>query len=389
MKRFHIYLMVGCLILYGWFFIVPVFFSGQTMMFYRYIYTMPTIGADLSQMLVYSSSWIHGKSAYIGNNLYPPLATALFTPLLLVDSSFAYLIVTIFTLCCFAFITFYLPFIQFRAFMPALVILSTGLFSYGLQFEIERGQFNVIAMTLCLSGLWIFHKLPRYRGLSYVLFTLAVQLKVYPMLFIIMFIKETDLKSNIRRLILLSAANIALLFVLGITTFYEFMHSIQSQMSDPNSWWGNHSIQSFLVFVQKYYDPTFNKDSWQIILFLGVITLIGVMFWRYRTNPFNPSFLLACTIGAMLLPSVSHDYKLSILCAPMAMLFAEQQEKMNPWLLFIYASMLFSYSFKPMFLWNNLPALFAMLVILTWTNRHDTQPRLADTKTKTKAYRQR
>ena len=56
----------------------------------------------------------------------------------------------------------------------------TGLTSHGLQFELERGQFNVVAISLCLLAVYIFHYQVKYRHFGYLLFLVAVQLKVYP-----------------------------------------------------------------------------------------------------------------------------------------------------------------------------------------------------------------
>ncbi len=38
-----------------------------------------------------------------------------------------------------------------------LVVFATGLISYGLQFELERGQFNVIAVSLAYLAIWMYH----------------------------------------------------------------------------------------------------------------------------------------------------------------------------------------------------------------------------------------
>jgi hypothetical protein len=99
-----------------------------------------------------------------------------------------------------------------------------------------------------------------------------------------------------------------------------------------------------------------------------------------KWNGINSYLLLACTIGALLIPSVSHDYKLSILAAPVAFLFndelsvAERAHQLHLHIIFIvltlivsvsYSLTLFSYTNKPAMLSNNFPALFTMLLIVT------------------------
>jgi len=90
--------------------------------------------------------------------------------------------------------------------------------------------------------------------------------------------------------------------------------------------------------------------------------------------------LLACTIGALLIPPVSHDYKLSILAAPVAILLSEMSSYtegairsprhfLTMMLVFIlsfaYSTTLFSYTNKPLFMAYNFPALMTMLLVTT------------------------
>lgn len=102
--------LLGFLVPYLLFFIRPVFFSSQTMLFIKYVPTLDPIGYDLKQMLSYSKSWFIAKQTpYIGNNLYPPLASILFTPLLAAGSSLAFKIVTLVNILSYVLITFALP----------------------------------------------------------------------------------------------------------------------------------------------------------------------------------------------------------------------------------------------------------------------------------------
>ena len=66
------------------------------MEFPAYVPAIDPIGVDLQQMLSYSDSLFTARQTpYIGFNLYPPLASVLFIPLLTVEFSLAYKIVTL------------------------------------------------------------------------------------------------------------------------------------------------------------------------------------------------------------------------------------------------------------------------------------------------------
>jgi len=378
----------GFLISYLLFFIKPIFLSAQVMQFFKYVPAIEPIGVDLKQMLSYSESWfIANQTPYIGKNLYPPLASVLFTPLLILNFALAFKVITLVNVLCYILITLVFPLRagKNKQFSPLLMLMFvTGLFSYGFQFELERGQFNVIAMFFCFLAIWIYHN-GKYRYLAYFLFIFSVQLKVYPFIFIVMFIKNwRDWKNNIKRFSALTILNLALFFVLGPQVFIDFVKAIMAQTLNPYIWVGNHSIRSFVTLASKNWAWAFLHPRLTQLAFLFIIAvcifIIMLQCYRQKWNGINSYLLLACTIGALLIPSVSHDYKLSILAAPVAFLFndelsfAERAHQFHLHIIFIvltltvsvsYSLTLFSYTNKPAMLSNNFPALFTMLLIVT------------------------
>ena len=125
-----------------------------------------------------------------------------------------------------------------------------------------------------------------------------------------------------------------------------------------------------------------------MLLAIVAFCILLVIYQAYRNKQKGINFvlLLACTLGALLIPSVSHDYTLSILVAPVTMVFMEYEflgKIGNPRLnkLFIvlllifsitYSSTLFSYTYAQLFpfsyesiLTNKFPALFIMLLATT------------------------
>ncbi len=365
------------------------------MQFPEYVPAKGFIGEDLEQMLSYSESWFFTKQTpYIGKNLYPPFASVLFTPLLGLEFSTAYKIVTLVNVLFYVLITLVLPLrIGKTRQVSALLMLIfiTGLFSYGFQFELERGQFNVIAMAACFFAIWIFHNHNKYRYIAYILFTISVQLKLFPAIFIVMFITDWhDWKNNIKRFVKLGVVNFALLFILGPSVFVDFLRAIKAQSVNPSIWNGNHSIRSFVTSIsntasQHGWTWVNEYSGWVQVAFMAIVAvcilLIMVQAYRQKQNGVNSHLLLACTIGALLIPPVSHDYKLSILAAPVAILFSEmtsfseismrsRQWFFTMWLVFImaaaYSTTLFSYTNKPFLLTYNFPALITMLLATTY-----------------------
>ena len=387
-----LWVMIAYSISYLYLFVSPIFFSSQVMQFPKYVPAIDPIGIDLVQMLSYSKTWfIANHSPYIGANLYPPFASVIFTPLLYMKFSLAYKIMTISSFVFYSIMTIVLP-IQIcrKKEMSALLIFIfiTGLFSYGFQFEIERGQFNLIAMFLCFLSIWIFHYKSKYRYLAYSLFIISVQLKVYPLIFIIIFISDwKDWKRNITRLFALLLMNFAMLFILGSSVFVDFIGAIKAQISNPYIWVGNHSIRSFVSLISKVAMDHGLVDIYEFSRFIQLAILVFVTCCiliiankAYQGNKkgIDSNLLFACTIGTLLIPSVSHDYKLSILSSSVSILlldlftYAEKLKSDNKRLLLIlmifvltclYSFTLYSFTVKPLLLSNNCPILLMMLLV--------------------------
>lgn len=384
--------LAGILVAYLFFFIGPVFLNSEgEMQFISYIPARDPIGIDLKQMLAFSESWISSRvSSCVGENCASAVSTLLFSTMLTLDHANVYTIIVAVTLLGYLFCAIIFPVLcsKNRDISPVIILMFiSGLFSYGLQFELERGQTNIIAISLSFLAIYLFHYHYRFRYYAYLLFSISVQLKLYPAIFIFMFTHDMrDWRKNIVTFLMIVLFNVALLFVLGQVVALEFLHSIASRIGQPYVWAGNHSIQGFFGWLL---DGLEGHSYWGATIlgkYIGLLTILSLAFflcclgtiiwtmWKKRMSGLNPYLLLSSTIGALLIPSESQDYKLSVLIGPLAIFLNAVEiggDRMRIWLLrssvilafgFAYGTTLFSYTNKPPYLYNNFPALMIILI---------------------------
>lgn len=357
------------------------------------------IGIDLLQMLSYSKSWfVDNQTPYIGANLYPPLATLLFYPFILINQQIAYKLFVLINLGTYTLSSILLVKAYCGKQLNQVVwisITTLGFFSYGLLFEIERGQFNLIALSMVFLSIWIFNNKPNLLWLSYLLFIISVQLKVYPIIFIVFFIKDwKDWKNGLFRISSLLMANIAGLFIMGFSVFKDFLKAISAQTIEPMTWSSNHSIVNFVDYTFSKFKRPIQPSIFEVLLgqtdeiklFLFVVVTVAffvilihsIIKYRYKVSPF---LLFACTITSFLIPPLSNDYKLSFLFVPMILLINEfhtnwwnscKRLKITQIILlicvgFLFGSTLIGKHYKPEYFTNNFPALFLILLIVSLT----------------------
>ena len=390
-----IWILLGFLFSYLCFFLRSVFFSGPRMDILQMVVpAMTPIGADLRQTLISVRRLFLGEGTpYVGNIPYPPLVYVLLGPMLLFGSGSGYIVFTLTTLVAFAWQTLILAhrIAGGRQLTTSLLLVFvSGMMSYGLLFELERAQFNVIAALLAYLAIWIFHSDKKRVWLAYALLSISVHLKLYPLVFVLMLIDDwRDWKGNFRRLLLLGAANLALAFVLGPWIFLDFVNALRARTSFPQTIrFDNHSAYSFgrlvteAVAARGLPGPAQAASVLEYLLPAAVgmcVLLLMLKAYRQRIRGLSASLLLACALAAILIPPVSHDYTLTILAAPVAIFLSKlEQQHADGWrsmpltaaiLVFAaaYSSTLFPLGYKPgvLVLQSNFPVLFTMLVTTT------------------------
>ncbi|MBN2119197.1 MAG: DUF2029 domain-containing protein [Anaerolineales bacterium] len=392
------WVLIGFLITYILFFVWPMFLNSDLRMNYfnRYIPDRFPIGNDLIVIIELAKGWFNANESPFTIGFYPPFTYAFFAPLLLVDDyPTLFKFFTLFSVFSYCLLTFVLPvkMVDKKNIPLVLLFFITGLASYGFQFELERGQYNVFTFLLCLWSIYIFHYHPKYRLFAYLLFSLSVQLKIYPAIFIVMLIDDwRDWKSILRRFVGLALFNALLLFIMGYRVFWDFLQMIMTQMSTPGwTWNGNHSINAFVFNLTKdgygitgqHTLAVLRQNSGLIetsLFLIFCILFLSAILISYRRNRagMDPYLLAACMIGALIIP-ISNDYTLSILTAPVALVLCSVPDPKNIFskltssalvlgITLAYASVLIPFKYKPYYLNNAFPPLFLILIFVTILN---------------------
>jgi len=166
------------------------------------------------------------------------------------------------------------------------------------------------------------------------------------------------------------------------------MNILFAMNDDPGIWVGNFSVRSFThralpVILKRIGITTGWLDNGGGVieaLLLGlVVLLMGLGIYKaFRQNRagIDPYLLFLCTAAALVIPPISHDYKLPLLTGPAAIFLMSLHipKPCSRWrsvfligavILFslAYFSTQYSYSMKSPLLANNFPAVLGMMGI--------------------------
>ena len=398
----------GLVIAYIFLFLFPMFLNQEHSIQYfnRYLPEITPIGRDLTGANASIKGWLSGQSLYDNQNLYyPPFYAFMFAPFLLLSYPANYYLITFLTFISMIALFFLIPSLAKKMKLESSLLIFfffTAIFSYGMQFEVERGQFNTIAFTMAILAIYIYHYHNSLRYYAYLLFSISIQIKIFPIVLILMFIKDwRDWKNNILRFFGLGIFNLAFLFSMGWQTLLDFTKALPVLLGAIWSRPYNHSIKSFIhgLANSEYGTLPPAAGSWirenlslveYILLAYYFICLLTVLSKAYKNKEqsINFNLLLICTIGLMILPSSSVDYKLPLLAFPIAMIASARQEQLQGYkrileiglfifISFAYSVTLFPFIYKPDFLANNFPLLLGILTAVTILNFLETRTPLS------------
>jgi len=182
--------------------------------------------------------------------------------------------------------------------------------------------------------------------------------------------------------------NFLILFVAGFKTFYEFL-GVTSQQQLSLTPWNGSSIRSFVFILSRTGFGFFSENMITKVsenprliemVFLGIFGFCFVLLIAYtfinNMKGFNPYLFLACTVGMLIIPTISNDYKLPLLIAPVSILFSNWPDmdtiaKRIVSIITItvvsvaFWSTLYPFKYKPEFLLNSMPILIVILLVVT------------------------
>ena len=341
---------------------------------------------DLKMLIEYGAALLaKGDTSPQGRNPYPPLATGLGALLSYFSFPTSIALLTALTLvACLVFAIVWSSAAALRASAESRKLsffyMMSGFLSYGFVFELERGQFNLLAMACALSSVLLLEdkSFSRKRCLAIGLAALSIHLKAYPALlvgyyFLLQVLRDVrrgDRTTAATTLLLCAGLNVALLFVFGASTFEGFVRGIAHHFNDSQSWNGNHSLKSFLVGQRA-------SESLGVVLkfFLLGCSLVALLVYFVRAVLSENAYLQAESLLILfflgeVLPAVSHDYKLSCLplfmvaCASAGTVLRGRWGRTQEFLLLsCYPLLCLPYSNLPSFFHNKFPLLVLLVAL--------------------------
>jgi len=393
------YILIITYLIASTFFFSTVFFHKKgKMVFPQYIPANEIIGGDAAIYYRFGERYfIDHKSAYFGdlpeskflNNPFPPLFTLSMAPVfaLKLTSADYYKVIFFATILSYIFIGLVFPLLILKKkTLPTsvLFVFITGLLGYGLQFELERGNFNVITLALGLAAVYVYWRYPKVRAISYLLLTISIQFKLYPAILVILLIDNRDtVTKNLKRIFLFGFSNVGLLFIMGWNGFIEFLRSVSTQI-DGSGYVRDHGINNFLEWLNKHFlgemlgtRILLALKIFITLLILGTIILILINAYRnMQLDQLHLPLLFVCLLGMLLLPPASRDYKLPFLCAIMGVMLIYYFDKIKTVRSTMYTSVIvslfiislsysvtsFSWIYKPVVFQNSFPFVFLIFV---------------------------
>jgi hypothetical protein len=353
------------------------------------------VGSDFREGLYYPAKiLLQGRSPYLSyNSIYPPFTVLLAVPFRLFSVDTAYLIqvVLLYGLNIVAvWVAVRVAALALKGNQEddsavvgltdfALIILVAFLVltSYGFYFSVERGNDDIFALAAAVLGLWLLLKAPRRIWLQTLALSASVHLKLYPLILLPLLVWRHGRKSWVPLIVV----NALMLLCTGPANALNYIKVIVNYTSRPFLWVGNHSAASFGALANGYLA---DRVGWQIpvaAFYAGPILiwlLAAAVLWRKGFSPLGAVFLFAISVPLMgVVPPTSHDYKLVILGAPVAMvllILIADFGRSRRWIDIIQIAVVMtlmlvltrSYAMLPTLLGNKYPFLLALELAFLW-----------------------
>jgi hypothetical protein len=249
--------------------------------------------------------------------------------------------------------------------------------SYGFLFSIERGNFDIYTQVAALGGLWLMVKRPKSLWLQVLCFSVAAHLKVYPAILFALVLWKHGRKS----LLPLAVVNLAFLLYLGPANVGHFLASMTGMAQWPFLSQGNHSAASFANMVNHYLSGRGMGQVPTVLFYIAPVAIwltACIYLVRRKFSAAGAAWLYMCSVPMMnLIPPTSHDYKLVLLGAPLAMLlfllmwqYGHSGSRIRALQIVVVAVLMtmlaLSYTRVPVVVGNKYPFVIALQAVLLW-----------------------
>jgi hypothetical protein len=200
-------------------------------------------------------------------------------------------------------------------------------------------------MSMGLGAIYLYHSSLKGKTLSYLLLTCAAQLKVYPLIFIFgLFDSKKTWKKNFVQQTFFLIINFLLFFALGFDKAKHFFYTMFNKMGGGSyNREVNMSLSCYFSLATSVLDKITGHSfmiiqSFKIIILLFLGGSFCYLVWKIYTGKLkglSADYILASTILTLLLPGVSHDYKLSYLAGPFVFYIYKNHKRINNYVLYI------------------------------------------------------
>jgi hypothetical protein len=297
---------------------------------------MPPVGRDFREGIYRPALLLKaGKDSFATPDFYPPFTRILGLPFAFLEEPKAYKL-QFFLLLAANLAALWLSAVVARSafgrwlhpdtsesLAPTLVA-QVGLLlftSYGFLFSVERGNSDIYPLLLSVVALWSLTRWPSSIWLGVLSWAMAVHIKLYPLILFPLIFWRYRWKCLVPVLV----TNLGLLLVLGWGPLRQFWLGLSGAvnagsgvaMGTPY----NHAPASFRTYSlvsQCIWIPHATKMLTLIPLALWAIGT--AVLWCRGFSRITAVQLFVLSVPVMcLVPTISHDYKLPILAAPVAM----------------------------------------------------------------------
>jgi len=281
-------------------------------------------GFDFRAYYTFATDLLNGRSPYMhdtaaGPNPYPPLYSVLLLPFAMMDVELSYIVWTILSVAAFVSVLILglkfgrTPAAPWLTLAVAATVLSQ---TYPVAFVWERGTPEFFILLFMVAGLYLL--LRRRHSLAIVLLTVAVHIKLYPLILGAFVLLRAGWRWAMGFGVLVGT----LFFVLGVKELKNFWTVIQYTVRVPERWiWeGNHSLRSFSSWaVSNELMDENAAGTFTLVAQIALVIVFCYLFYEaYKRRLAGAAFsvlevgLLGMSFTLMdLLPTFSHDYKLS------------------------------------------------------------------------------